>query len=90
MDIDRDGKDEIYPFREYVDAGGLFIYEADPSVLFERAADYLDKLLKAEKPGNLPVQQTTAFELIVNLKTTSGLGLKIPPSVLARADEVTE
>ena len=68
----------IYPFREYVDAGGLFIYGANLSVLFERAADYLDKLLKGEKPGNLPVQQATAFELIVNLKTAAALGLKIP------------
>lgn len=80
----------IYPFREYVDAGGLFIYGANLSVLFERAADYLDKLLKGEKPGNLPVQQATAFELIVNLKTAAALGLKIPPSVLVRADEVIE
>jgi putative ABC transport system substrate-binding protein len=58
--------------------------------LFERAADYLDKLLKGEKVGSLPVQQATTFELIVNLKTASALGLTIPPSILVRADEVIE
>ena len=80
----------IYPFREYADAGGLFIYGANISVLFERAADYLDRLLKGEKPGNLPVQQATAFELIINLKAAARLGLTIPPNVLIRADEVIE
>jgi putative tryptophan/tyrosine transport system substrate-binding protein len=80
----------IYPFREYADVGGLFIYGADLSVLFERAADYLDKLLKGEKVSNLPVQQATAFELIVNLKTASAIGLTVPPNILARADEVIE
>jgi putative ABC transport system substrate-binding protein len=80
----------IYPFREYADAGGLFIYGANLSILFERAADYLDKLLKGEKPGNLPVQQATAFELIINQKSAVALGLAIPPSVLVRADEVIE
>jgi putative tryptophan/tyrosine transport system substrate-binding protein len=80
----------IYPFREYADAGGLFIYGANLSILFERAADYLDKLLKGEKPGNLPVQQATAFELIINQKSAVALGLTIPPSVLVRADEVIE
>jgi putative tryptophan/tyrosine transport system substrate-binding protein len=59
-------------------------------VLFERAAGYLDGLLKGDKPGNLPVQQATAFELIINLKTAATLGLKIPPNVLVRADEVIE
>jgi putative ABC transport system substrate-binding protein len=80
----------IYPFREYAEGGGLFIYGANLSILFERAAGYLDKLLKGEKPGNLPVQQATAFELIVNQKTATELGLKIPSSVLVRADEVIE
>jgi len=80
----------IYPFREYADVGGLLIYGANLSVLFERAADYLDKLLKGAKPGDLPVQQATAFELIINLKAALGLGLTVPPSVLARADEVIE
>jgi putative ABC transport system substrate-binding protein len=80
----------IYPFKEYAESGGLFIYGANLSILFERAAGYLDKLLRGEKPGDLPVQQATAFELIVNLKTARELGLKLPPSVLVRADEVIE
>jgi putative tryptophan/tyrosine transport system substrate-binding protein len=80
----------IYPFKEYAEDGGLFIYGANLSILFERAADYLDRLLKGEKPGDLPVQQATAFEFIVNLRTAKELGLKMPPSVLVRADEVIE
>jgi putative ABC transport system substrate-binding protein len=80
----------VYPFREYADVGGLFIYGANISVLFERAAEYLDRLLKGEKPGNLPVQQATTFELFINLKAAAGLGLAIPPNVLIRADEVIE
>ena len=80
----------IYPFREYAGVGGLFVYGANISVLFERAAEYLDRLLKGEKVGNLPVQQATAFELIVNTRTASALGLTVPPSVLLRADEVIE
>ncbi|MGA9279794.1 MAG: ABC transporter substrate binding protein, partial [Pseudolabrys sp.] len=80
----------LYPFREYANVGGLFIYGANISVLFERAADYLDKLLKGEKIANLPVQQATAFELIVNARTASALGLNLPPNILLRADEVIE
>jgi putative tryptophan/tyrosine transport system substrate-binding protein len=80
----------IYPFKEYTDVGGLFIYGANISVPFERAADYLDKVLKGEKVSNLPVQQATAFELIVNSRTASALGLTVPPSILFRADEVIE
>lgn len=80
----------IYPFREYAGVGGLFVYGANISVLFEHAAEYLDRLLKGEKVGNLPVQQATAFELIVNTRTAAALGLAVPPSVLLRADEVIE
>lgn len=80
----------IYPFREYAEAGGMVIYGANLSILFERAAEYADRILKGEKPGNLPVQQATAFELILNLKVASALGLTMPPSVLVRADEVIE
>ena len=80
----------VYPFREYADVGGLFIYGANISVLFERAADYLDRLLKGEKVGNLPVQQALAFELIVNNRTASALGLTVPRAVLLRADDVIE
>lgn len=80
----------IYPFREYVNVGGLFIYGANLSILFEQAAEYLDKLLRGAKVGDLPVQQATAFELVVNLKSASGLGLTIPADILLRADEVIE
>jgi putative ABC transport system substrate-binding protein len=80
----------IYAFKEFSDAGGLFTYGADLSVLFERAADYLDRLLHGEKPGNLPVQQATAFELVINLKAASALGLPVPANVLVQANEVIE
>jgi putative ABC transport system substrate-binding protein len=80
----------IYPFREYVEVGGLIIYGANISVLFERAAEYVDRILKGEKPGNLPVQQATAFELVINLKVAAALGLKVPSMVQVRADEVIE
>ncbi len=80
----------IYAFKEFSDVGGLFIYGADLSVLFERAADYLDRLLHGEKPGNLPVQQAIVFELIINLKAASALGLTIPANALIRANEVIE
>jgi putative ABC transport system substrate-binding protein len=80
----------IYPFNDYAGVGGLFTYGANISVLFERAAEYLDRLLKGEKVGNLPVQQATAFELIVNAKSAAGLGLAVPPNILLRADDVIE
>jgi putative ABC transport system substrate-binding protein len=80
----------IYPFREYLEYGGLFVYGANLSIMFERAADYLDRLLKGEKPSNLPVQQATAFELIINRKAARALGLEIPEIVLVRADEVID
>ena len=80
----------IYPFREYSAVGGLLVNGADLSVLFERAATYVDRILKGAKPGDLPVQQATEFELIINLKAASALGLKISPTLLSRADEVIE
>jgi putative ABC transport system substrate-binding protein len=80
----------IYAFKEFSDVGGLFIYGADLSVLFERAADYLDRLLHGEKPGHLPVQQAVIFELVINLKAAAALGLTIPANVLIRANEVIE
>jgi putative ABC transport system substrate-binding protein len=80
----------IYPFREYSAVGGLLVHGANLSVLFERAAAYVDRILKGTKPGDLPVQQATEFELIINLKAALALGLKIPPSFVARADEVIE
>ena len=80
----------IYAFREYAEVGGLLVYGADLGALLERAAGYVDKIVKGDNPGDLPVQQATEFELIVNLKAATGLGVKVPPSLLARADEVIE
>ena len=80
----------VYPFREYAEVGGLMIHGANLGSLFERAAGYVDRILKGAKPGDLPVQLATEFELIINLKTAAAIGLAVPPTLIARADEVIE
>jgi putative ABC transport system substrate-binding protein len=80
----------VYSFRSVVESGGLISYGPDTSDLFRRAASYVDRILKGEKPSDLPVQAPTKFTLAVNLKTAKTLGLSVPTSILLRADEVIE
>ena len=78
----------IYFLKEFVDEGGLMSYGADYADLFRRSAHYVDKILKGSKPADLPVQQATKFEFVINLKAAKQIGLTIPPEVLARANQV--
>jgi ABC-type uncharacterized transport system substrate-binding protein len=80
----------VFPFREHVEAGGLLAYGVNVRELFGRAAGHVDKVLRGAKPADLPVEQPTKFELVINMKTAKTLGLTIPQSVLLRADEVIQ
>jgi putative ABC transport system substrate-binding protein len=80
----------MYAYREYVEAGGLMSYGANLPDLYRRSADYVDKILRGAKPGDIPVEQPTKFDFIINLTTAKALGLELSPALMAHAHEVIE
>ena len=88
--VEKSGLPAIYPFREYVELGGLMAYEGDLGELGRRMADDVHEILNGAKPGDIPIYQPTKFEFVINLKAAKAIGLTLPPSVLARGDEVIE
>ena len=87
---DRYGVPAVYPYREFVQSGGPLSYGIDLAAPFRQAAPYVDRILRGEKPGDLPVQQPTKFQLVINLKTAKAIDIELPTSLLLRADEVIE
>ena len=80
----------MYPLRLFVDSGGLMSYGADPTELFRQAPRYIDRILRGTQPADLPVEQPTKFEMVVNMKTARALGFVLPPAVQLRVDRVVE